>query len=228
MFKTKLQKATAIAILFHIIGFIGLIVNKNFIVATTPLNLMLMFFLLIYTHPKINLQSIFFIVLCFAVGLWVEIIGTSTGILFGQYEYGKSLGPTIKNVPLMIGINWYIIMYCCGCTVYIILQKLSAKVKELTGSETSSALQVFSIMSDAAMMAVFFDWVMEPAAIKLGYWQWLGDGEIPTYNYLSWFMVSSILLLVFGVLKFDKQNQFAVHLLMIMSMFFLLVQTFLK
>lgn len=227
MFKTKVQIATAIAIFFHTIGFVGMFFNKDFFVATTPLNLLLMFGLLLYTHTKINWQVILFFVVCFVIGIYVEIIGTSTGYLFGHYSYGTKLGPTIKNVPLVIGINWSIIIYCCGVSVYTILNKLSAKVQEVTGSGTSAVLQLFSIVSDAAMLAVIFDWVMEPAAIKLGYWQWLDDGEIPTFNYLSWFMISSLLMVVFGLLKFEKKNNFAVHLLMIMTMFFLLIRTFL-
>jgi bisanhydrobacterioruberin hydratase len=227
MLRTKTQIATAIAIFFHTIGFVGMFFNKDFFIATTPLNLLLMFGLLLYTHQKINWQTILFFAVCFMVGIYVEIIGTSTGYLFGHYSYGKTLGPAIKNVPLVIGINWAIIIYCCGVSVYVILQKLSAKVQELTGSSTSSALQMFSIISDAAMLAVFFDWVMEPAAIKLGYWQWLDDGEIPTFNYLSWFMISSVLLTVFSLLKFDKKNIFAVNLLLIMTMFFMLIRTFL-
>ena len=33
-----------------------------------------------------------------------------------------------------------------------------------------------------------FDYVMEPAAIRLGYWSWSG-GEVPLANYLGWFTI---------------------------------------
>jgi bisanhydrobacterioruberin hydratase len=77
------------------------------------------------------------------------------------------------------------------------------------------------------MVAVIFDWIMEPAAVKLGYWKWLGDGEIPSFNYLTWFGISTILMAAFALLKFEKQNIFAVNLLLIMMMFFMLIRTFL-
>jgi bisanhydrobacterioruberin hydratase len=225
--KDKVNIATAIAIFFHAIGFVGMFFNKEFFIATTPLNLLLMFGLIFYTQTKINVPLLLFFALCFAVGIYVEIVGTSTGLLFGNYSYSKNLGPAFKNVPLIIGINWCIIMYCCGASVHYLFAKLSAKVKEVTGSVTSSALQLFSTVTDAALLAVFFDFILEPAAIKLGYWQWLDDSTVPAYNYMCWFIISAFLQLLFGILKFDKQNKFAVHLLMIMSLFFLLIRTFL-
>ena len=227
MLKTKVQIATAIAILFHTIGFVGMLFNREFFVLTTPLNLLLMFGLILYTQEKLNWQLGLFFAVSFGVGIWVEVIGTSTGFLFGNYSYSKNLGPAFKNVPLVIGINWCIIMYCCGVAVHIVFKKLSDRVKEITGSATSPVLQLLSTSTDAAILAVFFDWILEPAAIKLGYWQWLDDGEVPAYNYMCWFMISSVLLLIFGLLKFEKNNKFAVHLLMIMAMFFMLIRNFL-
>ena len=70
---------------------------------------------------------------------------------------------------------------------------------------------------------LFFDWLMEPVAVKLGYWQWI-NGEIPFFNYVSWFIISIILLSVFQHSKFSKHNKFAVNLLLIQLMFFLLLK----
>jgi bisanhydrobacterioruberin hydratase len=226
MLKTKTQIATAIAILFHTIGFVGMFVSKDFFVTTTALNLLLMLGLLIYTQKKINTAFIIFFILCFSTGIAVEIIGTSTGYLFGQYEYGTMLGPVIKNVPLVIGVNWFIIMYCCGVAVHTVIEKLSNRLEIVTG-ERPKAIKLVSIISDGAMLAVIFDWIMEPASIKLGFWKWLGDGEIPAFNYLTWFGISTFIMVAFAFLKFEKQNIFAVHLLMIMAMFFMLIRTFL-
>ena len=224
--KSRTEIATALAIFFHGIGFVGMFFNKDFFIAATPFNLLLMFVLLLYTQQKINWAFIIFMVVCFVIGIAVEIIGTSTGYLFGEYAYGKTLGLSFKNVPVLIGINWFIIIYCSGITVNRFLENLSAKLETMTGAP-SPATRFFSVVSDGAMLAVFFDWILEPAAIKLGYWQWLGNGEIPTYNYLCWFIISLGLMSVFTFLKFEKKNIFAVNLLMIMMMFFMLIRTFL-
>lgn len=226
MLKSRTQIATALAIFFHVIGFVGMFFNKEFFTAATPFNLLLMFGLLLYTQQKINVGFIIFFVVCFITGIVVEVVGTSTGYLFGEYVYGTTLGLSFKNVPLVIGINWFIIIYCSGITVHRFLEKISAKLESMTGAPPP-AMRYFSLISDGAMLAVFFDWIMEPAAIKLGYWQWLGDGEIPTYNYLCWFFISMGLMSVFTFLKFEKKNIFAVNLVMIMMMFFMLIRTFL-
>ncbi len=226
MLKSRTQIATALAIFFHTIGFIGMFFSPAFFTAATLFNLILMFALLLYTQRIINLAFVAFMVICFVTGISVEIIGTSTGYLFGEYAYGKTLGPTVKNVPWVIGINWIIIIYCSGIAVNMWLEKLSAKLQTVTGAP-SPALRYFSVISDGAMLAVFFDWVMEPAAIKLGYWQWLDNGAIPTYNYLCWFIISLALVSVFTFLNFEKRNIFAVNLLLIMMMFFMLIRTFL-
>ncbi len=182
--------------------------------------------LIFYTQPQKNNAFYIFFGICVLVGITVEIIGTGTGLLFGNYSYGTVLGPGLKNVPFIIGINWFIIMYCCGVTVHLFLQHLTAKLAEQTG-KPSRAIQVLSVAVDGATIAVFFDWLMEPVAVKLGYWQWLGNGEIPLLNYICWFLISMILLFVFEKLAFSRQNKFAVNLLLIQAMFVLLLRTFL-
>lgn len=224
---SKYQWATAIAILFHSIGLIGIVFfQSDSFIKTTPLNLLLMGGLLVFTTERKNNAFALFFLLCFFAGIAVEVIGTSTGWLFGHYTYGKMLGPVIMDVPILIGINWFIIMYCCGVSIHMLHSSLSAS-RPQTKTLMSKNFKMFSVLIDGALLAVFFDWVMEPVAIKLGYWQWLADGEIPLYNYICWFAISVLLLFVFQKLPFTKQNKFAVNLLLIQAMFFLLLRTFL-
>jgi putative membrane protein len=91
----------------------------------------------------------------------------------------------------------------------------------------AKTIKALSVVVDGATLAVFFDWVMEPAAVKLGFWQWGGNGSIPSFNYVCWLGISMLLLTCFHVLRFDKSNKFAVHLLLIQVMFFLILRTFL-
>ena len=223
---SKYQLATAIAILFHAIGLLGILFfDSSFFIKATWLNLLLMFALILYTQQKINKHFIIFLIICFATGVITEIFGTHTGFIFGQYKYGTVLGPSIQQVPLIIGINWFIIVYCCG----IIIQMMFTYIIDtlVAHGDVKRKPQALSIILDGATLAVFFDWLMEPAAIKLGYWQWLPSGQIPVYNYLCWFVISTLMLAVFHFAQFDKQNKFAVNLLLIQAMFFLLLRTFL-
>jgi putative membrane protein len=224
---TRCQVATVVAIIFHSIGLIGILYfDRDFFIRTTPLNLLLMFALLIYTHQTTSRSFIYFFVICFFSGILAELVGTKTGMLFGNYVYGTVLGPAIEGVPWIIGINWFIVMYCSGTAIHTLMYKLAAGK---TGNDLplSGKLRTLALIIDGATLAVFFDWLMEPVAIKLGYWKWLGDGEIPFYNYLCWFVLSVLFLILFNRMSLYKNNKFAVHLLGIQAMFFLLLRTLL-
>jgi len=222
---SKQQIATAIAILFHAIGLAGILIFKSeFIIRSTPVNLLLMFALLVWTQAEKNFYFFLFLLATMAVGILVEIIGVNTQMLFGNYTYGAVLGIQIKNVPLVIGINWFIIIYCCGISIHTFLRRAINKISAETQAPPM-AMKALSIIVDGATLAVFFDWLMEPVAIQLGFWKW--EGGIPMYNYICWFIVSMLLLALFHFCTFSKQNKFAVHLLLIQLMFFLLLRTFL-
>lgn len=225
---TRYEIATAAAVFFHAVGLAGLLFfDTAFFVTATPFNLLLSFGLLIWTQTDKNISFLFFLLACFVLGISVEITGVNTGLLFGDYTYGKALGPHIMGVPLLIGINWFLIIYCCGISIHTLLMKAISKVASDTGKEPMT-LKALSVIIDGATLAVFFDWLMEPVAIKLGYWEWGGDGSVPMLNYICWFVVSLLLLTVFHFAKFNKQNKFAVNLLLVQMMFFLLLRTFLK
>jgi bisanhydrobacterioruberin hydratase len=223
---SKYQIATAVAILFHTIGFVGIVFFKSdLILKSTPINLLLMFGLITWTQQNKNYFFWLFLLIAVATGIAVEIIGVNTRLLFGNYSYGNVLGFKVKNVPLIIGVNWFVIIYCCGISIHTLLVKAIDKVAVDTATKPM-ALKALSVIVDGATLAVFFDWLMEPVAVKLGYWTWAG--EIPFYNYLCWFIVTVVLLTAFHLLKFNKRNKFAIHLLMIQVMFFLLLRTFLN
>ena len=222
---SKYQVATAIAILFHIIGIAGILFfNTGFFIRSTPYNLLLMFVLLYWTQQEKNKYFLLFTVLVFFIGVGVEIAGVNTGVVFGNYFYGNVLGYKVSGVPLIIGINWFLIIYCCGIFMHTLLMRAINRIALDSGAKPMR-LKALSVIVDGATIAVFFDWIMEPVAVKLGFWQW--RGELPIYNYFSWFMVSIVLLAIFHFLPFSKNNKFAIHLLMIQLMFFLLLRTFL-
>lgn len=219
------KKATAIAVLFHVIGLMGILFfDRQLFVSLTPFNLLLSAGLLIYTQAEKNLSFFLFVVVCFVVGFTVEYIGVNHQLLFGEYEYMGAMGEQWQRVPLVIGVNWFIMIYCCGVSIQLFLNMMWNKLKD-ADQPARKNVGFIAVILDAALLATFFDWVMEPVAVKLGWWKWLGDGSIPLLNYISWFGISALLLLLFRLLSFNKQNQFAVNLLLIQFMFFLILRT---
>lgn len=223
---TKYQAATTIAILFNAIGLAGILFfDKSFFIRATSLNLLLMALLLIFTQQNKSIGFWIFFISCFVIGIGVEIIGISTGFIFGNYVYGDVLGKKVMAVPLIIGINWFIIIYCCGTSIHMLLTRMLDKISNGM-PQPRPVLKTLSIIIDGATLAVIYDLLMEPAAVKLGYWIWKGDA-IPLYNYICWFLISCVLLLVFHYTSFNKENKFAVNLLLIQAIFFLIIRTFL-
>lgn len=220
--------ATFLAVLFHGIGLIGILfLDQSFFIKSTIFNLLLVFGLLVWTQNERPVNFYLFLIAVTLLGIGVEMVGVNTGTLFGQYHYGTVLGYRLLGVPLIIGINWFVIIYCCGISIHTFLMKIIGFVT-LNVSGRPLRLKALSVIIDGATLAVFFDWVMEPVAIKLGYWHWDGAGEVPVYNYLCWFIVSVIFLIFFQIFRVDKQNKFAVNLFLIQIMFFLLLHTLMK
>lgn len=219
--------ALFLALLFHASGAIGILLTpyKDWFVSNTPFTLLLMFVLLLLTQESKNFNFWLLVAICYIIGMITEIVGVNKGWLFGDYSYGDVLGPKLMGVPLLIGINWFTAVYCAGNLVYILNEWLFKKLGN--DMQPSLAVMLFAFVTDAAMITTFFDWVMEPAAVQLGFWKWVPSNEIPVYNFLCWFVISAILQTVFRLFKFRKPNQFAVHLFIIQILFFLVLQTFL-
>ena len=175
---SKNNSSIFLALLFHLSGFIGIVFtsNKEWFVNNTVLNLCLMAFLLIWNHESKNKWFYFYFVTCILVGIVVEVIGVNTGLLFGNYIYGNVLGFKVFNVPLLIGIQWFVTIYCCGIITCKLQHWVENRVLKATGELPSfkqyNFIQLLSLVVDGALLATFFDYILEPTAQKLGYWQW--------------------------------------------------------
>uniref|UniRef100_UPI003593F287 carotenoid biosynthesis protein n=1 Tax=Persicitalea sp. TaxID=3100273 RepID=UPI003593F287 len=127
--------------------------------------------------------------------------GVQTGVIFGEYAYGDALGFKIAEVPLVIGTNWLMLSYLCGSVTDRLPVALIAKVLMAAGLMT------------------LLDFVIEPVAIRLDFWQWQGD-TIPLQNYLAWYSISAGLFFIYFKMPFRKQNILAPLLLVLQFLFF--------
>ena len=218
--------AIAIALLFHICGAIGILFSpyKNWFIQNASFNLLVMTGLLIFTQPSLQKNFFFFFLISFLVGFGVEIIGTKTSILFGSYTFGNSMGIRLWGVPLLIGVQWFVTIFCCGAIMHFVNNWAQQKITEYDAAASESVKSI-SLIIDAALLATFFDYIIEPVAQKLGYWQWT-ENRIPFFNYTCWFLVSGLLLLILNKLSFNKQNPFAIHLFIIQLLFYIALRIF--
>ena len=115
-YQQKTNIALFLALLFHVSGAIGMLFTpyKDWFISNTPLNLLLMNTLLLFAQKEYSKSFWLFAALCFITGMVTEIIGVNTGYLFGDYSYGEVLGTKIYGVPLLIGMNWFMSVFCAG------------------------------------------------------------------------------------------------------------------
>lgn len=165
----------------------------------TPVNLVGSVGLLLYFHRDWNTPFRAFGVFSMLFGFGIEVVGVHTGLIFGQYRYETTLGPTLWGVPPLIGVNWLMLVYCVG--------SLLAPVKSPEEPSQRIRLSIRTALLGATILTLF-DWVVEPVAVEQAMWTWYGQPP-PLQNYLGWFGVSACLLFLFQLLPFEKQNPLA-------------------
>lgn len=210
---TRYRKTTfTILSLMYIVGFIGLKVpfTQEYFKVLSPFNLWTSLILLLLFHQDFQVKFILFAVITFLVGFFIEVIGVHTGIVFGEYQYGQTLGLKLFEVPIVIGVNWLILVYCSGVIVEKFFQNLKTSI---------SGKIILSIL--AASLMVGLDLLIEPVAIRLDFWQWKLN-RIPLQNYIGWLVISFLLEYYFISSKFLKDNTLATILLLLQFIFFLL------
>lgn len=161
---------------------------------------------LILTGVLKSKQIVFWFVITYMYTLILEITGVKTGLIFGEYSYGDVLGFKLFGVPLIIGFNWLFVIagaYSVSCFI---------------------SSNKFIIILSTALLSVVFDILLEPVAVKLGYWKW-SNGIIPYQNYAAWFLISASatagLVYLNNKNYLIKNNEMFVHYFAAQLIFFL-------
>ena len=194
-----------IIVLFHLVGLYGFLTPafEALFIKLVPYHLLLMLGLMIFTLNDRSMNIIKFAIGVYLAAFFIEVIGVNTGQIFGFYTYGTALGVKLWATPLLIGVNWLILVYCTG----VFLEKFNLKSQWL-----------FSALGAGILLGI--DFLIEPVAIRFDYWSWF-EGVIPVQNYLGWYIFSYFLFLFFSALNFNKNNYAAVVLLFAQLCFFI-------
>ena len=101
-----------VLIIVFLVGLIGL--NTPYqeqITALTPYSLLLTTVLILLNHREWNRYFVVYFLFCVISGFLVELIGIETRMIFGDYSFGQKLGYKVYAVPIVIGLNWFIMVY---------------------------------------------------------------------------------------------------------------------
>jgi putative membrane protein len=193
----------AILVIFYTVGTVGILreASREQFLSLSFFNLLLSFSVLVVGRKDRTWLFYAFVGLCYATGLIAEYIGVHTGLLFGEYSYGENLGLKVMGIPLIIGVNWAMLVLTSGS--FLVHYNLGNWLKSML----------------AAALMTGLDAIMEPVAMKSDFWNWK-NGAIPFYNYVCWFFISWALLWIGFKLKLIESNKVSKALFILLSVFF--------
>ncbi|QNN42544.1 carotenoid biosynthesis protein [Pedobacter roseus] len=204
----KVKKiAVAVIVVFHLVGLLGFLIPaaQPYFIKLVPFHLLLMFAIIVFAYNADVKRLLLFVCGVFLCGFLVEVLGVSTGKIFGSYYYGNTLGYKIAAVPLLMGVNWVILIFSVG-------QML--KSMKIRNSILASLI--------GAVILVGFDFFLEPVAMKFDYWHWDWH-QIPVQNYVAWFIVSVILLKFYYALDLKQQKYIGIAMFASQLIFFVVL-----
>ena len=125
-----------------------------------------------------------------AFGFAVETIGVTTGLPYGEFFYGDSLGPkALGLVPYLLPISYLPLVIGAVAATWSYGLEMSNRL-----------LNIFR----SALLLTLMDGVLDPGAVSLGFWVWPEGGAyygVPFSNYAGWLLsgtLAAALLLAVG------------------------------
>lgn len=195
-------------IVFYAVGIVGFLLpfSRSFFTKLTPLALILSTVLLAYYQEnKFYKKTILYFIFVFIASFFIEVWGVKTGNLFGIYYYSNGLGLKLFETPILIGLNWALLVYLTSA----VFDKKSTNI--------------FNQIFFTSVLMVFYDVILESSASKMDMWFWK-DNYIPMQNYMMWGAVAVVFQTVKFALKIEIKNKMALPLILIQMLFFFIIQ----
>lgn len=130
------------------------------------------------------------------ISLTSELLGTSTGEPFGNYEYTSFLGyKVLGHVPFSIPLSWFYV----GFATYMIGHALATQWR-------LRPRWIYAVIFGAWLLTVW-DLVLDPAmaheSLSVKFWVWDETGPyfgMPTQNFIGWTLTAIVFMVVARVL----------------------------
>ena len=196
-----------LVMVFYTYGAFGLTrgETRELYTSLTPLVLLSSLFILcIYDRSPKHIKALIYILSVVIVSFSVEFLGVATGVIFGEYGYGTSLGPKIAGTPLLIGINWIFLVYA------------TAAIQAPLGRGVITTIVI------PTLLMLGYDAIMEQVAPMMQMWSWEG-GSVPLQNYLVWGALAGLFHTVKYWLRIDFRNRIAPFIFFIQILFFSII-----
>jgi uncharacterized membrane protein len=130
-----------------------------------------------------------------AVISWTfEQVGVATGAVYGRYVYTDLLGAKLGDVPVLIPMAWFMVIYPSYVVANLIITRRAVAVP-------ATARQVVALSALGAVVVTAWDLVIDPILSGPQYhaWIWLDGGSyygVPVLNYAGWLVTTFVVFLV--------------------------------
>jgi len=166
------------------------------IIAAVLAQFLVVISILVTSFPLYELAKMIAMIVFLA---WVfEVIGSKTGIPFGDYHYTDKLNFQLLDVPILIPLAW------------LMMLPPSWAVGKLIGNSRIT----FVAISALAMTA--WDLYLDPQMVSWEIWLWEKAGMyfgIPILNYIGWFIVSALITALIAPEKIPIAPLFTVYVI---------------
>jgi bisanhydrobacterioruberin hydratase len=188
-------------ILVYVSGSIGFVMNPAFFSPFTPYTLLFTCFVFLIHIPVADKKFLLAFFTIAFLGYIIEVIGVKTGLIFGKYSYGDGLGIKLLEVPLIISINWAMLI-CAG--IRIVSSIFANKI---------------TVLVVAALLVTLIDLLIEQVAPKLDFWQF--ESGLPgIHNYLGWIGVAFFISYFFYPILIKSNRTVSLIILILQIIFF--------
>jgi putative membrane protein len=191
-------------ILVYVSGAIGFLIKPSFFSPFTPYTLAFTCFVFLIHQPLNKFTYVLSFIALALIGFVTEVIGEKTGFIFGNYFYGNALGYKLFGIPIVISLNWALL--------------INAGV--LVGAYVSSKPIMIALLASFIITSV--DLLIEQVAAKMDFWHFSG-GLAGIHNYIGWFIVSFITSLLLQKNLVNANKKIALIILLLQIFFFGLI-----
>lgn len=201
----KSSVAIKLLVIIYAVGLVGFLLptTSALFAELTAGTIVVSFLFLLFFHKDWSLGFILSMMSIGLIGFLIEYVGVETRMLFGAYAYGDNLGKKIVGIPLLKGVNWFLLIYCS---------------RAIATKMTSNSFLTVLI---AALLMILYDYVLEPFAIHNDLWSWLNPSKLPPFhNFIGWFVASLLIHIGYRSAYKQSPNPLALPLFFIQLIFF--------
>jgi putative membrane protein len=137
-------------------------------------------------------RVVLFFGLTVVISFIAEETGVLTGLVFGHYHYSAMLGWKLGEVPILVPLGWFMMIY----PSWVVAQSL------LQGVDLRRPLGMIVLALVSALTMTGWDMVMDPPMAAAHNWVWEDGGPyfgVPLHNYVGWVGNTFVIFLVFGI-----------------------------